>query len=143
MSLVLKQTILPNDNLNNLYVNYENKLKPRVIFGDLSLKELFMIHYDEIIGKIVFEISEYINDDFLCNDDSDMFPRRCEMTGEWYIADISFKKISYLNIMVHFLGFHPDSKRMSIDDYLGLDLIFSYNKVKSEFTFEGINSSCI
>lgn len=143
MSLVLKQTILPNDNFNNIHVNYENKLKPRMVFGDLSLKELFLKHYDEFIEKIVYEISEYVNNEFLCNDDIDMFPRRCEMTGEWYIADVYFKELSHLSIMVHFLGFHPNSKRMPIDDYLGLDLFFSYNKVKDEFIFDGINSSCI
>lgn len=143
MSLVLKQIFLTNENLNNIHVNYENKLKPRMVFHNLSMEELFQKHYDGIIKKIDYEITEYLNDEFLCNDDIDMFPRRCEMTGEWYIADVYFNELSYLSIMVHFLGFHPNSKRMPIDDYLGLDLLFFYNKIEDEFIFDGINSSCI
>lgn len=143
MSLNLKQIFLHNDNTDNTYVTYENKLQPQMIFKDLSYKTLFEKHYEEIFRIIVCEINNYLNDEKLCNDELDMFPRKCEMTGEWYIGYIRFKDINYISVEVRFLGFHPDSKRMHIDDYLCLDVHFYYNKFKDQFIFDGVDSSCI
>ena len=143
MSLLLKQITLPNPNTNNMHVTYENKLQPRMIFGDSSLKALYEKHNDEIFKRIVSEITDYLNDKNLCNDDIEMFPRKCEMTGEWYVGDVYFKDFGYLSVMTQFLGFHPNSKRMPIDDYLGLEAIFIYDEDQDKFIFDGINSSCI
>lgn len=143
MSLELKQIFLPNPNTNNVHVTYENKLQPRIVFGDLSLKALFEKHNAEILKNIVREITDYVNDENVCNDDIDMFPRNCEMTSEWYIGDIYFKNFDYLSIMTRFLGFQPNSKRMPVDDYLGLEVHFSYDEDQDKFIFNGIDSSCI
>lgn len=143
MSLDLKQIFLPNPNTNNMYVTYENKLQPRMVFGDLSLKALFEKHSDEILKNIICEITNYVNDENVCNDNIDMFPRNSEMTGEWYIGDIYFEDFDYLSVMTCFLGFHPNSKRMPIDDYLGLEVHFFYDEDQDKFIFDGIDSSCI
>lgn len=143
MSLEPKQIFLPNPNTNNEHVTYENKLQPSMVFGDLSLKALFEKHNDEILKDIVREITDYVNDEDLCNDSIDMFPRSCEMTGEWYIGEVYFEDFDYLSVMTRFLGLQPNSKRMPVDDYLGLEVLFSYDEDQEKFIFDGINSSCI
>ncbi|AKA67800.1 hypothetical protein [Clostridium scatologenes] len=143
MNLELKQIFLTNSNTNNDHVTYENKLKPRMSFGDSSLKELFEKHNEEILKNVAHKITNYVNDENLCNDDIDMFPRSCEMTGEWYIGDVNFEDFDYLSIMTRFLGFQPNSKRMPIDDYLGLEVHFSYDEAQDKFILDGIDSSCI
>jgi len=143
MSFELRQISLPNPNTDNVHVTYENKLQPRIVFGELSLKILFERNREEILGSVVNEITDYVNDENVCNDDVDMFPLRCEMTGEWYIGDINFEHSNYLSVMTCFLGFHPNSKRMPIDDYLGLEVYFYYDKEQNKFMLDGINSSCI
>jgi GTPase SAR1 family protein len=143
MSLEIKQIFLPNPNTDNEHVTYENKLQPCIFFEDLSLKALFEKHNDEIFKNIVREITDYVNDENTCNDDIVMFPRRCELTGEWYVGEIYFEDFNYLSVMTRFLGFHPNSKRMPIDDYLGLEVHFYYDEEQDKFIFDGIDSSCI
>lgn len=143
MSLKLKQIFLPNANTNNVHVTYEDKLQPCMVFEDLALKSLFEKHNDEIFKSIVRELTDYVNDENVCNDNIDMFPRPCEMTGEWYIGEICFEEFDYLSVMTRFLGLYPNSKRAPIDDYLGLEVLFFYDEDQDKFIFDGINSSCI
>ena len=94
------------------------------------------------------EITAYLEEEDLCNDGEGMFPRRCEMTGEWYVADVYLTEEDgqvYGNIMTHFLGYYPDScARMPIDDYLGLEVWLEYDRDRKVFCFDGsVNSSAI
>lgn len=148
MNLELKQIFMPNPNLNNDYTNYENKLQPRMDFANLSLKALFEKHEDKIMDIVIKEITEYLGDENLCNDDIDTFPRRCEMTGEWYVGDIwLYEEKGKIrgSISTRFLGYYPTpSARMPIDDYLELEVWIEYGSEHERFSFDGgLNSSSI
>lgn len=140
MILTLKQIYLPSPNPDNRHVTYENQLQPRMTFADVSLKALFARYEPEILNDVVREITDYVNADDVCNNDVDMFPRRCELTGEWYIGSIYFED-NFLSVTTHFLGHHPNPP--FIDDYLELDVVFLYDKDLEQFIFNGINSACI
>ncbi len=105
MGLELRQIFLPNPNINNTHVTYESKLQPCMRFESSILKELYMQNEEENIKDVIYEINDYLSREDLCNDEEDMFPRRCEMTGEWYIGDISFvnnREYYWLSVMIHF-----------------------------------------
>ena len=77
-----------------------------------------------------------------------MFPRRCEMTGEWYVGDIGLHEENgriWGSIFTRFLGYHPaPSARMPIDDYLGLEVWVAYDSESERFAFDGgLDSSSI
>lgn len=139
MELELKKIFLPNPNINNEYVYYENQLQPRVIFGTDELEVLYKHHEKEIMAVVEKELREYVNCDDLCNDDEDMFPRRCELTGEWYISEINFEDKDFLSIRTAFLSMNHEEK----EDYLGLEVYFGYNDESDKFEFDGINNECI
>lgn len=139
MELELKKIFLPNPNINNEYVYYENQLQPRVIFGTDELEVLYKHHEKEIMAVAEKELREYVNCDDLCNDDEDMFPRRCELTGEWYICEIDFEETDFLSIRTAFLSTNDGRK----EDYLGLEVCFFYDEESDKFEFDGINSECI
>lgn len=148
MSWKLKQIFMSNTNSNNDYPNYENKLQPRVCFDDSELRLLFEKHKNEIMAIVVQEITAYLADEDVCNDDEDMFPRRCEMTGEWYVGEIELWKQNGTilgSVLTRFLGYYPHpSARMPVDDYLGLEVLIIYAPEHETFTFEGgLNSSSI
>lgn len=142
MSLVLKQIFFKNPNVENKYVTYKNSLQPRMKFGESYLKGLYENHYEEILQVVKAEIADYLNDETLCNDEEDMFPRRCEMTGEWYIGEVSFGSLNFLSIAIHFLGTVAGTEN-EIDDYLELEVCMYYDEEKKKFVFDGINSACI
>lgn len=139
MQLRIKQIFLPTPNINNEYVYYENQLQPRITFGNDKMKLLYNLHEKEIMAVVEQEIREYVNCDDLCNDDEDMFPRRCELTGEWYISEIDFKETDFFSIRTAFLSISDGQK----EDYLGLEVCFYYDEQSDKFKFDGINSECI
>ena len=111
MSWKLKQIFLPNPNLADEYPNYENQLQPRMRFADSELRLLFEQHEAAIMGIVVREITAYLADESVCNDEEDMFPRRSEMTGEWYVGEIElFKKEERIwgSVFTRFLGYYPE-----------------------------------
>lgn len=139
MSLEIKRIFLTEPNLNNEYSYYENQLQPRVMFGNSELEMLFKAHEDSIMKMVEKEIRDYVNCDDLCNDEEDMFPRRCFLTGEWYVSEIRFEDVEYLSICTVFLGTDLGYK----DDYLGLDVILYYEKETGTFKFDGVNSEAL
>lgn len=148
MGLKLKQFFMLNPNPRNEYTNYEKKLQPRMNFEPLELKALYEKHKDEIMEIVIKEVTEYLEDEGACNDDEDMFPRRCEMTGEWYVGDIALYEENgriWGNVCTCFLGYYPaPSARMPIDDYLGLEVWVSYDQKHKKFIFDGgLDSSSI
>lgn len=137
--LKTKRVYLPNPNLNNSYVTCENQLQPRMVFENSDLEELYKSNESEIFKIVEKEIEEYVNTYDLCNDEDDMFPRLSVLTGEWYLSEVYFENENYLSVLVAFLGTDLGYK----DDYLGLDLVFSYDDKNKKFMIDGINSSCI
>ncbi len=109
------------------------------MFGNSELEKLFKAHEDNIMEIVEKEIRDYVNCDDLCNDEEDMFPRRCFLTGEWYLREINFEDADFLSIETAFLGTDLGYK----DDYLGLDVIFSYEEDSENFRFEGVNSEAL
>ena len=116
-----------------------------------KLKQIFMSNTNsnnDIMAIVVQEITAYLADEDVCNDDEDMFPRRCEMTGEWYVGEIELWKQNGTilgSVLTRFLGYYPHpSARMPVDDYLGLEVLIIYDPEHETFTFEGgLNSSSI
>lgn len=134
----LKMIILSKPNPDNKYSNYENQLEPQYFFPDSDSRALFESNKDSILQIVEDEIRDYIDNDDLCNDEEEMFPKRSVLTGEWYIRSFSFED-DILSIETALLGTdlgYPD-------DYLGLELIFIYDGELSEFSFDGINSSAL
>ncbi|MCM1344747.1 MAG: hypothetical protein NC246_13055 [Muribaculaceae bacterium] len=138
--LEITRIYMPDVNEKNEYSNYRNQLQPRKRFGDSELEELFHTNEDGIMKLVEQAVSEYVNDDDLCNDDENFWPRRCELTGEWYVREIYFSEKDYLSVETAFLSACPTGK----DDYLGLDVLLRYDEEAGEFIFEGdVNQSVI
>lgn len=142
MKVALKQIFFDVPNKNNDYVSYQNKFETRRTFNSIELEKLFNKHFDVIMDIVENEITEYINDENLCNDEDDMFPRKSFLTGEWYVSEINFidcEDMDYLSVLTAFIGTDLGYK----DDYLGLDVHLYYDEEKAEFIFDGIDSSAI
>lgn len=134
----LKQIFLPNSNPENIYSTYENKLMPRMIFDSEKAKEIFETNKDRISRIVETEITNYINDDNLCNDSENMFPKKSVLTGEWYISSICFED-EMLSVSSALLGIDMGFK----DDYLELEINLKYESDTNEFVLYGIDSSSI
>ena len=134
----LKMIRLSKPNPDNNYSNYENQLEPQYFFDDADSRSLFENNKDYLLQTAEDEITNYINDDDLCNDEEGMFPKRSWLTGEWYIRSVSFED-DILSIATALLGTDLGYK----DDYLGLEVIFTYDHETNEFAFDGINSSAL
>lgn len=139
MSIEIKQIFLTKPNRNNDYSSYENQLQTRSIFGNHELEELFKKNKDKIMERVENEIEDYVNCDDLCNDEEDMFPQRCMLTGEWYISEINFEDVNFLRICTSFIGTDLGYK----DDYLGLEVVFYYDADSKVFRFDGVNSESL
>lgn len=139
MEIALKQIFFDVLNENNDYVSYQNKLETRRIFSNTELEKLFNKHFDVIMKTVENEITAYIDDENLFNDDEDMFPRKCFLTGEWYVREIYFEDINYLSVDTAFIGTDLGYK----DDYLGLDVHLYYEEETAEFVLDGIDSYVI
>ncbi|WP_085833297.1 hypothetical protein [Clostridium merdae] len=148
MNWNLKQIFMPHPNKEGDYPNYENKLQPRMQFSTREIESLYVEHEEEIMRIVAHEIAQYLSDESVCNDDEDMFPRRCEMTGEWYVGEVElFGEDNQISgyVLTRFLGYNsPNSARMPVDDYLGLEVWVTFDQEHGKFVFEGgLNSSSI
>ena len=77
----LKMIILSKPNPDNKYSNYENQLEPQYFFPDSDSRALFESNKDSILQIVEDEIRDYIDNDDLCNDSEEMFPKRSYLTG--------------------------------------------------------------
>lgn len=134
----LKQIFLPDSNPENIYSTYENQLMPRIFFDSEKAKEIFETNKNSISRIVEAEIKNYINDDDLCSDSENMFPKRSVLTGEWYISSICFED-EMLSVFSALLGTDMGFK----DDYLGLEIHLKYKSDTNEFVLYGIDSSSI
>ena len=56
----LKRLEMPNENKNNEYVNYENKLKPMLDFETEELKSLYLRHELSLLKMAEKEAWDYL-----------------------------------------------------------------------------------
>lgn len=138
---ILKPQRILLDRLNpkNKYPTYQNKLAPRMEFGTAKLKALYERHGAEVLHTAYEESFRYLNDDQLCNDEENMFPRKSRLTGEYYVAGVTFADNDYCAVKLNFLGKQGEVK----DDYLGLEIIYSYDQERDLFRAREVNSECI
>ena len=131
----LKQIVFKKENINNEYVTYENALKPKIVFSNNKLRDLFDNISEELFLKIDKLLEEYLNNEELCNNDDGFFPLPKYMTGEWYLSKIYMDE-DYLSVETCFIGTDTGKK----DDYLGLEVCFYFDKEKGIWLFDSINS---
>ena len=134
----LKQIIFQKENTNNEHVTYEKALKPKLVFANDELRNLFENIRGELFAQIDKLLKEYLDDEELCNNEDDFFPQPKYMTGEWYLGSIYMEK-DYLSVWTRFVG--TDTGK--IDDYLELEVCFYYDEKKDEWLFDGINSAAL
>lgn len=131
----LKQIVFTKENINNEYVTYENALKPKIVFSNNKLRDLFDNISEELFLKIDKLLEEYLNNEELCNNDDGFFPQPKYMTGEWYLSKIYMDE-DYLSVETCFIGTDTGKK----DDYLGLEVCFYFDKEKGIWLFDSMNS---
>lgn len=131
----LKQIVFKKENINNEYVTYENALKPKIVFSNNKLRDLFDNISEELFLKIDKLLEEYLNNEELCNNDDGFFPQPKYMTGEWYLSKIYMDE-DYLSVETCFIGTDTGKK----DDYLGLEVCFYFDKEKGIWLFDSMNS---
>lgn len=138
---ILKPQRIYLDRLNpkNKYPTYQNRLAPKRDFDSDNLKELFDKRGVEILNIAYQEALKYINDDQLCNDDENMFPRKSRLTGEYYLRSVSFSDYGFCSVVLNFLEKRDSTK----DDYLGLEIVFWYDKAQDKFFVREVNSESI
>ncbi len=134
----LNQIVFQKENINNEHVTYEKALKPKLVFANDELKNLFWDISEELFLQIDKLLEAYVDDEELCNDDDDFFPQSKYMTGEWYLGSICMDE-KYLSIETRFIGTDTGKK----DDYLGLEVCFYYDGEKGEWLFDSTNSAAL
>jgi hypothetical protein len=111
----------------------------------LAEYEKINIRWNEILITAHEEVSNYINDDNLCfNDESDSFPMRNKLTGNYYIDYVSYIKtvnpVGFrIMISTRFTEFFKDEE----NDYLGLEVTIFIKNENDAFEVWGIDSSVI
>ena len=143
----LKRIEMPNENKNNEYVNYRNKLKPRLEFESEELKSLYLRHESQLLAMAEKEAWDYLVSfgawDF---EPGESFPCGKVLTGEWYIGTIFMENDEqiYGSIEMRFTAYYqPPLARMPVDDYLGMDCCFYYDPKTDTFIFDGFNTASI
>lgn len=122
--------------------------EPSIEFYDgISLDEYkkISIRWNEILITAHEEVSNYINDDNLCsNYESDSFPIRNKLTGNYYIDRVSYIKtvnpVGFrIVISTRFTEFFKDEE----NDYLGIEVTIFIKNENDTFEVWGIDSSSI
>lgn len=135
---------MPYLNSRNEYTNYDKKLKPKKYFQTKQLKKLYSLYKTQIFKSLKKETLIYLQDNLLCNDEPNMFPKKSRLTGEYYISSIDIYKLNnhiILSIKTNFLGFYKYKQTIEIDDYLELEVSFIFKN--NYFIPYEINSSVI
>jgi len=142
----LKQIEMLNENESNDYVNYKNKLKPKLNFENEELKTLYFQHKSELLAMAEKEALKYLMDfgawDY---EPEEMFPSGKVLTGEWYIGSISMKDNKTIrgSIEMRFTAYYDTPSTAQIDDYLGMECWFDYDPETQTFMFDCFDTSVI
>ena len=130
----LTRLIFTQENPNNDYVSWDigkEPTSPRYEYENLTERDYRLIiqaktQLDEMVHQAV---SEYINDDELCNDDDDMFPQRSLLTGRYYVSEVSYRLEDAVlrgSVLTYFTEIFCAGVVTSPEelDYLGLEVHF-------------------
>ena len=112
------------------------------VMVEAFLDQLFETHQEEIMQIVRKKLSDYLNDEDLCNDEENMFPRRCFLTGEWYVSELSSfdnEPDVFFSVQTAFLGTDLGCP----DDYLGLEVNLYYDESAGTFLTDSINSEAL
>ncbi|WP_242215078.1 hypothetical protein [Bacillus cereus group sp. BfR-BA-01383] len=128
----------------------ENDNKANIIFyNGISLEQIKDIdkRWNEICSIVNTEVFKYINDDNLCfdeNENSELFPIRKKLTGNYYIDAISYsKQVSPIGIQIMITTRFTEHCLTGEDDYLGLDVTLFTKSKNDIFEVWGIDSYSI
>ncbi|HDX9654106.1 hypothetical protein COL68_29405 [Bacillus wiedmannii] len=128
----------------------ENDNKANITFyNGISLEQIKDIdkRWNEIFSIIHKEVFKYINDDNLCfdeNENSELFPIRKKLTGNYYIDAISYsKQVSPIGIQIMITTRFTEHCLTGEDDYLGLDVTLFTKSKNDIFEVWGIDSYSI
>lgn len=144
----LKRIEMPNPNINNEYVCYEDKMQPKFDFESEEVKAVYQRHEAELLSMAEKAAWDYLLDVETWDAEPDEdFPCGEELTGEWYVGRVVLKEQNnriYGHIDMRFLGHYPASSvRSPIDDYLGMEYTFYYDSKTDTFEFDGFNTDSI
>ena len=123
-------------------------MRPRYKYEDLTKNNYLQIiqaktRLDEMIYT---SLLEYLNDEELCNNEENMFPRYSRLTGNYYVSDeyYSLKNDGvYGSIFTRFTEvIHLPNAKSIEQDYLGLEVWFFIHKC-GKIEIYGIDSSSI
>lgn len=116
---------------------------PNVSFYDgitLTEYEQLSNRWEEILSIVHKEISNYVNDNTLCFEDS--FPNKNKLTGKYYIDEIFY--IKYPNGFKIMIKTRLTEYILNAeDDYLELDVTLFTMSFQDKFEVWGIDSSSI
>ncbi|WP_144611160.1 MULTISPECIES: hypothetical protein [Bacillus cereus group] len=128
----------------------ENDNKANITFyNGISLEQIKDIdkRWNEIFSIVHKEVFKYINDDNLCfdeNENSELFPIRKKLTGNYYIDAISYsKQVSPIGIQIMITTRFTEHCLTGEDDYLGLDVTLFTKSKNDIFEVWGIDSYSI
>ncbi|MDM5239176.1 hypothetical protein QUF83_24395 [Bacillus cereus] len=128
----------------------ENDNKANITFyNGISLEQIKDIdkRWNEIFSIVHTEVFKYINDDNLCfdeNENSELFPIRKKLTGNYYIDAISYsKQVSPIGIQIMITTRFTEHCLTGEDDYLGLDVTLFTKSKNDIFEVWGIDSYSI
>ena len=144
----LKRIEMPNPNVNNEYISYEDQMQPKLDFETEELRAIYQRHEAELLSTAEKEAWDYLLDvGAWSSDPGEDFPCAKEMTGEWYVGCVVLKTLKnriYGSIDMCFLGYYPQPcARPPIDDYLGMEYTFFYDPETDTFEFDGFNTDAI
>ncbi len=152
MSLELNLITFENENVDNDYVNFENKLSPQIeIDESVSKEDLEKIK--ERRAEMLADIKDVIIDYFIDGDspnsmsshDTD-FPQRSLLTGNYYISGEDYEYADsgeYIGFMVCFCIGMTEIFNDKEQDYLGIDICAYFDTVDSEIDYVVISHNSI
>lgn len=132
-------------NLNLIFRENDNKANI-TFYNGISLEQIKDIdkRWNEIFSIIHKEVFKYINDDNLCfdeNENSELFPIRKKLTGNYYIDAISYsKQVSPIGIQIMITTRFTEHCLTGEDDYLGLDVTLFTKSKNDIFEVWGIDT---
>lgn len=127
-----------------------NGLKPRITFYDgicLTQYQELAKRWDEMLSIAHREVFKYVNDENLCFDycdDSNSFPVRSKLTGNYYIDSISYSNhVNPTGFLIMINARLTEHLSTGDDDYLGLEVTLFTRFEYDVFEVWGVDSSSI
>jgi len=100
----------------------------------------------EMLTIVHKELSKYVDDDNLCFDceDSNLFPNRCKLTGNYYIDSVAYiKQLNPIGFQIMISTKLTEYLSTGENDYLGLEVILFTKSINEKFEVWSIDSSSV